>query len=368
MNWMLLFSDLTARLIGLVGTLATATTIYLAIQAYSDSHPFGFPYAIIALWSLVKTLDFLWPPRHERVVARTQRTWPRLVFLVTTGVWLVLAFASISATANRLGLNPDGTMAGPSVGAALVITGLFVIFFVLGLGYRAARAQMPEAELQAALTSPKALRRAEERHLQAQGAIRRNDLWDALLGVPLAIPLLLGFISMRDGSTVPTAEHAAWVEANMLLIILAIAAVALVVQIVGVRRAPTTAMHARWSPGFRVLVMMGAGVPLFTGIMWFLGPLHALPYGWHLATTQPVANVTYQVTDIRDGRRSSVCVTLRPDDTPDYEVRSCGFRDSDTAGLRRGDWLEARGELSRFGHTISEFRVIPPENAASAVP
>ena len=328
----------------------------------------GVIFALMALWSLVKTLDFLWPARHERKVMRTQRLLPRLVFLILTGAWLLLVMGAIAGTAQALELSPDGVLAKPLLAAGLLIIGLFVIFFGLGLGYRAARAQMPEAARAAALTSPRQARRAEERALQAQGVLRKHDIWDALLSLPVGAALLLGFLSLRSGTTVPTADHAAWVEANMIPIMLGLAAVALVLQLAMARRAPTTVMHARWSPEARLRIMVVLGVPFMTGLMWYFGPLHALPYGWHLLTTQPEAIVAYQVTDIRSGRRSSICVSLVPVEQPDHEVTSCAFDRQSAAGLSPGARVEALGELSPFGHSLSQLRLVAPANAALSLP
>ena len=366
MSLMLFLSDATARLVGVLGLVGTAAITHQAVSSYPASTESGVVFALMALWSLVKTLDFLWPARHKRKIARTQRFFPRLRFLIFTCAWMLVALGAMTETAETLELTPGGLFEQAHMGLGLfAMMTLFVVFFVLGLGYRAARAQMPEEARDAALTPPRQARRAEEHALRAQGVLRKHDIWDALLSLPFAAALILGFISLRSGTTVPTAQHAAWVEANMILIILGLAITAIVMQLAVAKRAPTTAMHARWSPGYRLLVMMGFGVPLLTGLMWYFGPLYALPFGWHLLTDQPVASVTYQVAGIRDGRRSSICVTLVPVDQPDHRVTSCGFDRQSAAGLAPGARLEAVGELSVFGHSLSQLRLT---NAALSLP
>ena len=147
MNWSLFLSDALARVIGLLGLVASAAWIAGTAAGWSGIVPataFGIG---SALFCLMMTVFYLIPAFHDRMMRRTLHGLARAGFRVLGGAWCVVLVAGLFLAGAAL----DGVLAFDlaqrawPIPAALAVTAAMVLIYPGNLAWR-----QPQAERDAA--------------------------------------------------------------------------------------------------------------------------------------------------------------------------------------------------------------------------
>ncbi|MEM7723863.1 MAG: hypothetical protein AAF376_16050 [Pseudomonadota bacterium] len=356
MRWDLLISDVFARFLGLIGLVAA---IPFVLNAMADSETSAnADYSFAAVLALVSLL-FLLPKAHD-VTLRLTRSWLfRPGFLSLCILWAFMVLAGLFEVKDA-----SATLTyGPQLNAALsVVTIMFVVIFallILPVGY----AWGAYRDIHLAHEQEK-VRRAHEAMLALQqegsGArhngmvLRKADIWDHLMAVPLVVAVIAAFYGFRISTTVQTAALDKWADENLIWGAIGIAVVLFAPMFVmnlvrGMPYNPRT-MQNKWGRRVLLTVILVPLCPFIFAAVAYDG----VPAVWNLTQGGTPETVRYEITDVSTGRRTRGCVTLRLVDQPDRQMYVCNLPDT----LRVGDVIDATGLLSTYGHTIEQVRVV----------
>lgn len=361
MRWGLLFTDISARLIGLFGLYCTV--LLLLVWARNAGLPEATGQFVLGLgiFSLAMTGLYLVPGLHDKVLRSTVRLLARIPFLLINALWLVLIMAVLtfaSESGHRVIPMEFGRQAHIYAIAALL--GLFALtIFPFGLAYGDARAELNRARLLKRLDRDITARAAGVLDgSQPDRPLRKRDIGDVLAPLPLGLTLVWSLYALRFGDTVQTAQLDRWVEANAVMLFASIAVLIVLPPLLNRHlRAPTTPQGARRGLGRRLALPMLA-LPVTTGLLLAVLPHDGLPQAWNMATANPVETLHYKLVDMATDPGLGGCVRLAPVDAPQDDMLHCGMDRAFTDQLAPGDIFEATGELSRFGHTFDQVRVL----------
>ncbi|MEM8882276.1 MAG: hypothetical protein AAGC82_16925 [Pseudomonadota bacterium] len=371
-------SGASARLIGLLGLAATGI---LAANAYVIGQQNLVAVALMAVTALfcfVKSGQFLLPRVHALTLTRTVRALPRLIFIAISLAWLLVSAYIVLDYARTIGFWPASPFARALDLGIVCLLFLFVFFFMWGAGYRAAAArglmatpvQSDEPEVEYFARSPMTADAPPPRQLpkryemvssmdQNGPMLRRRDVWDYYAAVMILVAILGGYYAFRFSTTVQSAEFDRIIDANMLFVFGAVtAAFSAPLFLFSVLRPASTPALARMGY-FRKSLLALFATPFIGALLTLVVPFDLVPHAWNAVTPNEPETILYQVVSIEETGRVRDCIRIKPVETPDTEMLTCGLGADLAASIRPGTTLEATGELSFFGHTLESVQILP---------
>lgn len=360
MQWNLLFSDVLARIMGVIGLLAAVPVL---ARALSDGGSLSRDLTLnsnvtIGAFMVVIALLFLLPKPHD-VTLRITRPWAlRPAFMVLCLLWGGLVLGELASLVDVVRANGLGRELLTAVWFTIPVFLLFfaLLVFPFGYGWRAYRD----------LHAHHAMQRQQRRARAAAESIipgttrmtngmvlRKADLLDNLMLVPFVIAMIAAFYGFKVSTTVQTAQWDLWADENLLLGTLAVSAALFgpMFLINLIRGTPYSSKAIQYKWGRRIL---GAALLPPMGLFVYVAVAYdGAPAAWNLVNDPAPATLRYEVTDVSTGRRTRGCVTLVVADQQDRQMYVCNLPDT----LRPGDVIEATGPLSAYGHTINQVRV-----------
>lgn len=367
-------SGVSARLLGLMGLAAAGILALNAAEQGTGDLVALATLATLALFCLVKSVQFLLPRMHAQTLERTMNAWPRIAFIFVSLIWLLLSSFVILEFGRQSGIAPP--MARVLLGMVIVGLLLFLIFFLLGASYRAAEAQLarqpasdePQVEYYARPRSPmtadappprKLPKRYETITVNPHSNLRPRDVWDYYGFIILAVGAIGGILAFRFSSTVQTAELNLLIEAHLRTIYILITLMfAAPMVFVAALRAPASRGMAGVS-GLKRLFFLLAGMPVLGGVLTVVIAFDLAPHVWHLATTNEPGTVQYEVVEVERYGALGTCLRISPIAALDQNMVICGLDPAIIASSPPGTRLEATGPLSDYAHTMETVTVLP---------
>lgn len=349
MNWSLLLSDVAARVLGLIGLVATAVAVNAAsIHWQVGSENFAL-FASISLFMFAITAFFLLPTLCDQMLKRCISFGPKVIFVIATGIWLFLALLAL-----RQGFKPPHGLYSqylPQSTALYIMASLCLLFAVFicpfGLMFRSSRRFFIES---GDYIEPE---RAAETPRQQ---LRKRDFWDHLIDLPLYALLVFPGLAMFFGNTVPTAEWDAWVWSHFWAALAAVGTIAVLPTFLRSQFRPPLNKLQPQSTAKRVMLFVLGGPILALLTLWVLWN-HGVPLGWNYLTQNPVEMIEYEVVSISTSRRTRGCIDFTPLHAPNLEVSNCGVDSYWASRLQPGDIVRVSGELSWFGHSFEHMEL-----------
>ncbi len=155
MNWSLLLSDLLARVVGVLGLIASVAWIAGISVGWPGLGPAAQFGAGSALFCLTMTLFFLLPQYHDRMMHRTVPTVLRVPFQIIGGAWCLAVIGGLflagAALDGVLAQNVSGLFWPIASAVALIAT--MILIFPGGLAWREPSARR---EMQAVVSDDRA--------------------------------------------------------------------------------------------------------------------------------------------------------------------------------------------------------------------
>ncbi|UWQ21805.1 hypothetical protein [Jannaschia sp. W003] len=367
MRYGLLFSDVAAVLLGLIGLAGLAS--FSVFVNWTIAYELGRLHLFAGLAVILAgvTLVYLYPPLHQRILRSTFPVVPRAIFASLSFAWLTLSLGYLRHF-GRSDMPLSGTLEeyfGWVMGAAYVALALLIFPFGIGYGelraeHRARRKAEALDRLNAQIAEQMAIQQRPGETGARPGAApvergpgARVASFAGLLGLAYCgYVYLFGTVSQTlhldgvlDAYALPTIAGGsmlgwAWVFAD--------------------RKSVMARAHAQGNGTWKTAISLIAGMPVMAVTAYLAVGYYAFPYTWNALTENPQVVKPYLVTGISTGRRSKGCLTLAYMEQPDRTTRMCLGRQF---GLSRseGEILLIEGELSRFGHSMERTRVLRNE-------
>ena len=365
-------SGLSARILGLMGLAAAGILVLNAAQEGTGDLVTLATLVTLALFCLVKSVQFLFPRFHNVTLDRTTAIWPRMAFILVTLIWLLLSSFVILEFGRQSGVDP-------TVGRALlglVVLGflLFAICFLWGASYRAAEALQqarpdpgePEVEYfaRSPMTSdappPRKLpKRYETVTINPRNRLRPRDVWDYYGVFMVALGAVGGVLAFRFSPTVQTAELDILIEEHLRLIyIVTTLMFAAPMVFVAALRAPASRGLVGVS-GLRRLFFLLAGMPVLGAVLTVVIPYDLAPHIWHMAAPTEEGTLQYQVTELESYGVLGQCLRVAPDGATGRDMVICGLDPELISAARPGTRIEATGPLSDYAHSFETVTILP---------
>ena len=368
--WIL--SGASARFLGLMGLTAAGILGFNAMeQGLNDPVTLAI-LTTLALFCLVKSVQFLLPRSHAATLERTMNAWPRTAFILVSLAWILLSGFVILEFGRQSELAPPLARALLGLVAAGLL--LFLVFFLLGTSYRALEAQIarrpdpnePEVEyfarspMTADAPPPRKLpKRYETMTVNPYRNLRQRDVWDYYGVFILAVGAIGGLLAFRFSPTVQTGELNLLIDDNMRMIYIGVTLMfAAPMVFVAAARPPASRGMAGVS-GLRRLFFLLAGLPVLGAVLTIVIPFDLAPQIWHMATTHEPGTVTYEVVEVEEYGALGTCLRLSPTDAPAQNMVACGLDPELIAVATPGARLQATGELSDYAHTLTTVTLLP---------
>ena len=365
-------SGLSARILGLMGLAAAGILVLNAVQEGTGNLVSLATLVTLALFCLVKSVQFLVPRVHTLTLERTMATWSRLAFILVTLIWLLVSSFVILEFGRQSGVVP--TVGRALLGIVALGFLLFAIFFLWGASYRAAEALRqarpapgePEVEyfarspMTADAPPPRKLpKRYETVTINPRNRLRPRDVWDYYGVFMVAVGALGGALAFRFSTTVQTAELDVLIETHMRLIyIVTTLMFAAPMVFVAALRAPASRGLMGVS-GLRRLFFLLAGMPVLGAVLTVVIPYDLAPHIWHMAAPTEPGTLQYQVTELESYGVLGQCLRLSPEGAPDRDMVICGLDPALVSAASPGTRLEATGPLSDYAHSFESVTILP---------
>ncbi|WP_171176070.1 hypothetical protein [Ruegeria sp. HKCCD8929] len=352
MNWRLLVSDVSARIIGVFGfyvTVLTARTWFTIPYGPNVGNILGMGFSVL---SLILTAAYLLPRFHDLVIERSFRASGRVPLVLASVLWLLLSVWVLQTSID------DGKPLLPTDWQEFVLKHvtpcMFFLFgltiFPIGWAYSGAKQRLGDPGEQSALVQ------AKSTDFETT-AYRKRDIWDHLIDAPVVVVLLGSALAYRFGDTISSGPFKAWVDSNYLLSFLVIGAMPWAIMLIRTWVRPPLRQQAKLGVGMKIIAY-AIGLPFISFVQFFVTTSHGIPWVWNAVTQNPEATIFYQVVDIEERGRFRGCIEFKTPDKWNHRFTNCGL-DSYWAGrLETGDLIEATGELSGFGHTFSRIEAV----------
>ncbi|MBF9030432.1 hypothetical protein HKCCE3408_08495 [Rhodobacterales bacterium HKCCE3408] len=359
-------SSLSARVIGLSGLVAAAIVWQIGAAFLLGSGADQTVVLAVTAFLGLMSLFFLVPGLHDLILRGTLPAVPRIVFILVSAAFVAICGLSFVEFTGQPPIDLPVQVGPDEAGiAALVVGALWLLTYVIGIGYRALRLRV-EAEVTTfsprrsgvieigngrTVTDYAAMFQSEaEKERVFRPELRDRDMLDFLSGL-IVLLLVVSAVAMRLGSSVQSEALADWLLTHRMQALGAAGFAALIVVMNGLMRAPATERQAR-----RSLMMRLLGVVIFLpALAWglfSLVPHDGLPTAWNLITDNEEATITYRVVEVMESRNFAGCALLALDDRPELEMMTCAFDPAFAAGLTPGDRVSITGELSPYAHTF----------------
>lgn len=344
MNWSLLLSDLAGRVFGLIGLVATAVTVNASSIHWQIGSENFVLVAAISLFMFAITAIFLLPSLYDQMLRRCISVGPKVIFVVVTGIWIALVLVALSQ-----GFKPPRGLYSqylPQSIALYLMASLCLLFVVFvcpfGLAFRSSRRFFIDS---GDFIEPE---RSAETSIEN---LRKRDIWDHLVELPLWLVLVFPCIVFLFGNTVPATGWNEWVSRNFWIALVTVGAFAILPAFLRTLVRPPHNKQNLMSTTSRALVLLVA-IPLL-GLfgLWTIRNSGA-PITWNYLTENPVGTIDYNVVNTSESRRTRGCIFFSPLHAPDLIVLNCGLDSYSASRLKPGDIVRVTGELSWFGHSF----------------
>ncbi|WP_170327087.1 hypothetical protein [Ruegeria arenilitoris] len=344
MNWALLASDLAGRTLGLIGLVATAVAVSASSAHWQVGSDKFALMAGISLFMFSITAIFLIPSLYDRMLRTCLSVGPRAIFVIATGVWVVLALAAISR-----GFKPPHGLYSqylPQWIALYMMAALGLLFVVficpVGLTFSSARSFLLQT---GGYVQP------EKKETIPKENLRKRDIWDHLVELPLWLVLIFPSLAGFFGNAVPATGWNQWVTTNFWIALVGVGAITVLPGFFRTLIRPPHRKQIQVGTTAKVFGLL-VGAPLIAVIgLWTLR-YHGVPLAWNTLTENPVETIEYEVAHVSDSRRTRGCIYFIPRHAPDLEFLNCGLDSYSASRLKPGDIVRVTGELSWFGHSF----------------
>ena len=345
MNWRLLFCDIAARFIGLVGLYATVLLARFWFTFANGAMVHTVAMSAVAAFSLVMTGLFLLPKTHDAFLLKTNQFWAFGVFVFVCFIWFCL-----------IGLMLFSYMDYPK---RLITDEVHRNIFFYGFPTALLLFSVTIFPFWTSYSGLPVVTASDAEGMRARKPGRKSDLWDNICAVFIFSPMFAGVFSAKLGTTTPTAELSDLVNGNFYLALALCFSFWLpAVANFTLRGFPENRQNKNMGRGTKFVVLGLAG-PMLVGLTFFVATSGGASWFWNSVTTNPVGTVHYEVVDELSSRRKN-CISFQPEGRTDLRFENCGLDRYWGSRLDAGDLVAVTGELSPFGHTFSDIQVLDP--------
>lgn len=366
----LLISDVAAVLLGLFGLAALLS--FSAYINWTGAYHLGRLHLFIVLAVMLAgmTLLFLVPQLHQRILRKTF-PWPvRMVFVPLCIGWIVISLSYLRQVG---GLDTDirDFVQANDGWVALAVGVLFAVtIFPFGLAYADLRAEhrMRKAErrrakhaqalaTEAIPASDVPVAGARQPHQTAPRAGKTGPISHAINAVTLLV-LAAGAYAWFFGKTTQTPLVDRFLDQYILSVIALVTLAIWILVAANWPRVVAAAQRRNGQSATKTVFGIALGVPLIVSLFYIIIGYSLFPFAWNVATENDVESRTYLVIDVRRTRKMKGCFTVAlQDDGPETSLM-CGLGRDFGLSLQPGDRLTVTGELSAYGHTFDDVRVV----------